>query len=119
MHRPGADPDSMSAEDFICDFCLRCWAAERPMVEGHRGSLICAPCLNAAYHELVLDKGGKPIPEGQTCSLCLSHNETPHWRSPSMEAGPVICLTCTKRSGAILEKDPESGWKRPSNTPAE
>lgn len=113
MHRPGADPDNMSAEDFICDFCRRCWAQDRPMIEGHRGSLICGLCLAAAHTEVVLNGGGVRLPEGETCVLCLAPKDEPHWRGRA-EARPPACKTCIKRSGAMLEKDPDNNWKRPT-----
>lgn len=115
MHRPGCDPEQMTAEDFLCDFCRRCWAPQRPMVEGHRGSLICGECLADAHRALVLRKEGRPAQPGETCVLCLTEQAV-CWRATRIEGGPVACLTCVKRSGAILEKDPESGWKRPEAT---
>ncbi|MDX2130879.1 MAG: hypothetical protein SFY69_02355 [Planctomycetota bacterium] len=102
----------MAAEDFLCDFCLRSWASDRPMVEGHKGSLICAECLADAHRALVLAKAGVAPSRGETCVLCLTEPEK-CWRSTRIEGGPLACLTCVKRSGAILEKDPDSGWTRP------
>ncbi|CAG1006271.1 hypothetical protein PHYC_03308 [Phycisphaerales bacterium] len=113
MQRQGADPENMSAEDFLCDFCLRCWAPQRPMVEGHRGSLVCGECLAEAHRAVVVRGEGISVPDPEACALCLMHKDEPHWRSTKVEARPVVCRTCIKRSGAILEKDPDSGWKRP------
>lgn len=112
MHRPGADPEHMTAEDFLCDFCGLCWAPERPMVEGHRGSLICGVCLAEAHRVVVLRGEGVRLSEGETCTLCLSPKDEPHWRGPA-STRPAACKVCIKRSGAILEKDAESGWTRP------
>lgn len=113
MHRAGADPERMTAEDFLCDFCHRCWAEDRPMIEGHRGSLICGDCLAAAHVEVVLRGGGVRLSEGETCVLCLSAQDDAHWRGPA-EGRPAACRVCIKRSGAMLEKDAESGWTRPT-----
>ena len=57
MHRPGSDPLDMRAEDFLCDFCGEHWSEERPMVEGHHGSLACGPCLTAAFRATWLAAG--------------------------------------------------------------
>ncbi len=113
MHRSGADEDNMTPEDFLCDFCGSCWREDRPMVEGHRGSLICGPCLAMSFRELWLAPGGEELPEHAVCTLCLSHNGDPVWRSPVTETA-TVCKRCSKHSVVMLERDPELGWKRPS-----
>ena len=35
MQRPGTDPENVEMSDILCDFCLRAWTKDRPMVEGH------------------------------------------------------------------------------------
>ncbi|HLO41980.1 MAG TPA: hypothetical protein VK176_13220 [Phycisphaerales bacterium] len=97
---------------FKCDFCLKPWAEDRPMVEGHRGSLICGPCLTVAYAEVVLHQMSTQPPEGAVCTLCLEPRKDPHWRSP-VRPDAHACLRCIKQSARVFEKDPESGWKRP------
>lgn len=111
MHRPGSDPEFMTEQDFLCDFCERCYAPDRPMVEGHRGSLICGPCLASAFAVLWNLGKGEEVPEETVCTLCLSHNGDPIWRSPLREA--LVCKRCAKQSAVMLERDPESGWERP------
>jgi hypothetical protein len=111
MHRPGSNPESMTEQDFLCDFCGRCYAPERPMVEGHRGSLICGPCLALAYATLWNLGTGEAVEARIVCTLCLSHNGDPMWRSPVMDA--LVCKRCSKQSAVMLERDPESRWKRP------
>lgn len=106
MHDPSAEGNDF----FKCDFCRHGWSQDRPMVEGHKGSLICAPCLTLAFDELWNRPGGQRVPF--TCTLCLEHREEPYWVSPAFpEAG--ICKRCTKQSVVMLERDPEAGWKRP------
>jgi len=112
MHRPDANPDEMTAEDFICDFCAGTWREDRPMVEGHRGSLICGNCLAMSYRELWLSLLGEPLPEHDVCSLCLSNNGDPVWHSPMNEKS-IVCKRCSKQSVVMLERDEEVGWKRP------
>ncbi len=113
MQRAGCDPENMQAADFICDFCLKHWAEDRPMVEGHKGSLICGPCLTLAYRLVMVENTGIRVPDPVTCATCLQHKEEPHWQSTAVEAAPVICQWCIKRSATMLEKDKESGWKKP------
>lgn len=107
----------MSAEDFLCDFCLRHWREDLPMVEGHRGSLICGECLTRAYAMLVLDQGGAKVREHDNCTLCLLHRDVEHFAGlPSAEASradPVACRSCVEQAVRTLERDPSSGWKRP------
>lgn len=108
MHDQGA-----AGNDFFkCDFCLNPWAEDRPMVEGHRGSLICARCLTVAYSEVVAHERGTTPPEGVACALCLEDRSQAHWQSPAREQA-WACERCIRQSGQMLEKDPDSGWTRP------
>jgi hypothetical protein len=104
MHNTDGDGNDF----FLCDYCHSPWAEERAMVEGHRGSLICARCLTLAFQTLVLDEQGAP---GE-CALCLQYRDEPCWPSPLDEA-VVACYRCVTQSARILEKDAESGWKAP------
>ena len=83
------------------------------MVEGHRGSLICADCLTVAYALVVNGGGGEEPPEGVTCALCLEDRPEKHWQSP-LHPEVFGCKRCINQSARILEKDPEQGWKRPA-----
>lgn len=97
-----------------CDFCGRVWDPEGSdlMIEGHQGSLICLKCLTAAYRSVVLDKTGEDHRLKQ-CTMCLEEREQPEWESP-VHPESRICLRCIKQSATALEKDPETGWKRPA-----
>lgn len=106
------DQTATGNDFFKCDFCRRGWSDDRPMVEGHRGSLICGPCLSIAYAEVVLQKSSSQRPPGATCATCLEDRDGPHWQSPAFSEA-YICLRCIKQSSTQFEKDPESGWKRP------
>ena len=97
--------------DVLCDFCLQPWTDARPMVEGHRGSCICGDCLRAAYVLLVLRSAGQDA-EGATCTLCLENRTERSWKHPE-NAGATACLRCVRQSAAVLQKDPDLGWKRP------
>lgn len=114
------DPKAQGNEFFKCDFCHAPWAEDRPMVEGHQGSLVCCRCLSAAYIEVVHLAGGHGA-QGETvvgrkCAMCLEERTEPHWQSPMVETA-YICKRCIKQSAGTLEHDEESGWKRPP-TPA-
>ena len=78
MQRPGINPENAEMSDFLCDFCRQEWTTAIPMVEGHRGSLICGSCLTIAYTEVfLLDLSAAP-----TTSSPRSPRATTRW-SPS------------------------------------
>jgi hypothetical protein len=125
MHRPGSNPDAMDARDFVCDFCGQHWAEDRPMMEGHKGSLICGRCLAVAWRAVAVENAGVVVPEHIACALCLLNKSGDYWQSPlrvavvgdavdtSPEPGACACRWCIEKSAGMLEKDPSSGWKRP------
>ncbi|MCB9845477.1 MAG: hypothetical protein H6811_05790 [Phycisphaeraceae bacterium] len=106
------DPSAEGNDYFRCDFCGSGWSEQRPMVEGHRGSLICAPCLRLAYASVMLRGEGIGPRAGIGCVLCLRTVDGPHWVGPHDES-VVACRECIERSARVLEKDAESGWTRP------
>ena len=112
MHRQGADPRNMQPADFLCDFCLRPWDGSFPLVEGHKGSLICGRCLTVAFTELAT--APEPTSKTHTCTLCLAEQSAPGWQSPATDAW--ICRTCTKRSAGYLHNDPDWDWKKPATS---
>jgi hypothetical protein len=110
MHDKAAEGN----EFFKCDFCRRAWAEDRPMVEGHQGSLICSSCLSTAYTDVVLADGGTQLAGGM-CTLCLEQRDDPQWQSPLFEEAR-ICRRCIKQSAGTLEHDPDHAWKRPGKS---
>lgn len=113
MHRAGADPEQMGPEDFICDFCHQTWAEDRPMVEGHKGSLICGRCVTLSHAAVIHHESGELPGDHDACTTCLMHKHgEPHWRSPATDA--MICRECVLRSGLMLVKDPDTDWQPPA-----
>lgn len=111
MRRPGCDEDNLAMSDVLCDFCENVWTEELPMVEGHHGSCICGRCLTIAYTEVALHDLNA-APAGYKCTLCLENRPDAAWASPLRE-GVFICRRCIKQSAGVLNKDPDSGWKKP------
>jgi len=107
------DENATGNEFFKCDYCRSAWSEDRPMVEGHRGSLLCVKCLTLAYRALVLEEGGEGMREGETCALCLEHREELAWRSPLREEA-VACRRCVKQSAGVLHKDRDIAWTKPT-----
>lgn len=107
MHNPQAQGD----EFFVCDFCRRHWADDRPMVEGHRGALICAKCLTLAYTDLVYSGQGTAL-SGTLCTMCLENRAQPQWCSP-LHPEAHACLRCVRQAAGVLSRDPDYGWQRP------
>lgn len=118
MHNPAAEG---TTDFFICDFCRAPWSQSRPMVEGHKGSLICGPCLSVAYTETVLGKQGVmgvrgPVhpaeAPGPWCTMCLERREQFYWTSP-LHPEARCCTRCIRQSAGTLEKDEDAHWRRP------
>lgn len=106
------DPSAEGPEFFKCDFCGTSWSEDRPMVEGHRGSLICGACLTIAWVELFHHTLSDTPRSDEACVLCLeSARPEPHWRSPATDA--LACRRCVKQSAGVLHKDRDTDWSKP------
>lgn len=113
MHNPAAEGNAY----FVCDFCREHWADDRPMVEGHQGSLICSRCLTVAISQALIAGDGMTPDRRATakCTLCLEHRGEfgRYWQSP-LYAEACVCERCILQSADTLESDPESTWRRPT-----
>lgn len=110
MHDPNAEGNAY----FKCDYCRSPWSEDRPMVEGHKGSLICAPCLTVGYAQVVVHQNGVPPGDHGACTLCLMHKDAePHWSSP-IDESVLACHECLVRAAVTLDKDPDFDWAIPA-----
>ncbi|MFG0285699.1 MAG: ClpX C4-type zinc finger protein [Phycisphaerales bacterium JB039] len=103
--------DAQGNDHFLCDFCHSPWSEDRPMVEGHRGSLICARCLTLAFRAIVHEPVAADCEQGE-CALCLQYREEPTWPSP-LDETIRACYRCVTQSARVLEKDPDFAWQAP------
>ena len=113
MHREGIDQNNVQPEDILCDFCgSAAWASNLPCVEGHRGSIVCGPCLTRAYTVLVLQN--QNVSTSDTCRMCLEDKETQFWRG-DVEPNATICTRCVKQSAGVLTKSKHWDWVKPTD----
>lgn len=115
MLRAGADPESLQPGDFLCNFCRKPWADDRPMIEGHQGNLICGGCVTLAYTEVVLREAGVAdagAGDGPNCVMCLERRRDQRWVSPVYE-DQAVCARCVRQAAGALVKDKDSGWAKP------
>lgn len=96
-----------------CDFCGTDWDEMLPMIEGHRGSVVCLPCLDRALQEQAA--GEVEV----SCTMCLRPVTPgrPHWSPPqrAAQANPEACICddCIDQAARAFDKDPDVAWKRP------
>lgn len=102
-----------------CDFCGTDWdayapACSRPMVEGHKGSVICLECVKQALGETREAEGE------YFCSLCIRDGipaDLPRWKhpgakpSPGLNADACLCRDCLYQAAGRFSKDPDVDWK--------
>ncbi len=105
-----------------CDFCGIDWDEVIPMIEGHKGSVLCVSCLTLALPVLEEQEqrqkaDGPPIPDAlESCSLCLQpvENGTPWWSnsgatpSEGLNPGAVMCRSCARQAARGFHKDPDT-----------
>ncbi|MBT8486711.1 MAG: hypothetical protein HKO59_14365 [Phycisphaerales bacterium] len=119
MFKPGTDENNVQMSDVLCDFCHREWTDELPLLEGHRGRMICGNCLSIAY-QLLANERSSNAEAGYTCTLCregpedraaLDRTEERGWASPA--TGAAVCARCVRQAAGALHKDPDFPWSKP------
>lgn len=122
MRKPGTDESDVRMSDVVCDFCLREWSEDVPMLEGHHGSCVCGNCLTVAYTDVMLN-GRSTAPPGFTCPMCLEGEADraaldragePGWRSPAREEA-VMCRRCIELAAKALDRDGDFDWTKPDS----
>ena len=83
------------------------------MVEGHRGSLVCANCLTVAYTAINAFEETTGDDSTVKCTMCLEDRKGAHWQSPLYEEA-FICKRCCRQAATTLDKDPEFDWSKPA-----
>lgn len=96
-----------------CDYCGTDWDEQLPMIEGHRGSVLCLVCLKQA-----LDNAS-PSDTEIDCALCLSASPagTKHWQHPDPKPSPglnqdaLLCWDCIRLAAKGYHKDPDIDFR--------
>lgn len=83
------------------------------MVEGHRGSLVCANCLTVAYTAINAYEEAPGDDSTVKCTMCLEERKGAHWQSPLFEEA-FICKRCCRQAATTLDKDPDFDWSKPA-----
>jgi hypothetical protein len=105
-----------------CDFCGCDWDEVQPMIEGHKGSVLCLDCLKLALHH------AQPSDEPFDCTLCLQQHTvgTRAWRnaqadpSPGLNPAAALCWDCVRLAAKTFTKDPDVPWRwDPADYPKE
>lgn len=89
-----------------CDYCETDWDEIKPMVEGHRGSVLCLECLKFA---VVM---AAPIDEAFDCNLCQLTKDAGEvgWRHPD-HGDAAVCIDCIMQAAGAFTKDPDVDWQ--------
>jgi len=100
-----------------CDFCRTDWDGSSPVIEGHRGAIICLECLKLSLDSLT--------PAGETfkCVLCLREPlpaTLDRWSHPENPT-TYACRDCIHQTADVFDRDPDIDWywsARPPGKPA-
>src|SRR2546423_7317406 len=96
-----------------CDFCRMDWDGVSPVIEGHRGSIICLECLKLALDSLKIGDST------YKCILCLrdplpaSLARFNHRNSP----GTFACADCIHQTADVFDRDPDIAWNWSARPP--
>ena len=97
-----------------CDFCRTDWDGSAPVIEGHRGAIICLECLKLSLESLA------PANETFKCVLCLRDplpatlDRWNHAETPTTHA----CRECIHQAADVFDRDPDIDWHWSARPPA-
>ena len=95
-----------------CDFCRTAWDEVIPMIEGHRGSVLCLPCLRRALDEAASTAAGFE------CTLCLQSFEA--GRKAWLSEHATVCWPCIRLAAKGFHKDKDIDFRwDPAQYPVE
>lgn len=96
--------------ELACDFCGVTWDQVKPMIEGHRGSILCLECLAKAIEQAEESK------EAFTCTMCRVEREEGMkvWRGEQLPGVqlPGVCWDCVQQADRAFGKDADVDWTR-------
>jgi hypothetical protein len=96
-----------------CDFCRTDWNGQDPVIEGHRGAIICLECLKLAIDALA------PAGEKFKCIMCLREPLPPamdRWHHPQNPA-TFACRDCIRQTADVFDRDPDVPWNWSARPP--
>lgn len=86
-----------------CDFCGADWDEVKPMIEGHRGSVLCLECLKLARPKLA------PSDTAFECRLCIQEKPagTMSWSGTAIGGAPAarVCKPCVEQATRAFTKE--------------
>ena len=97
-----------------CDFCRTDLDGQFPVIEGHRGAIICLECLKLALDSLTTES------TTYKCVLCLREPLPPtlprfhHPNAPDTFA----CRDCIHQTADVFDRDPDINWNWTARPPA-
>jgi hypothetical protein len=97
-----------------CDFCRTDWNGQDPVIEGHRGAILCLECLKLALNALA------PANEDFKCVLCLREPIPPtmdRWQHPHSPS-TFACRDCIHQAADVFDGDPDVDWTWSARPPA-
>lgn len=93
-----------------CDFCGTDWDEVIPMIEGHKGSVLCLGCLRHAMDDM---SPRDELEDARPCTLCLQtpDADVPVWahpgpkNSPGLNGEALACRSCLRQAAKGFHKD--------------
>ena len=96
-----------------CDFCRTDWDGVSPVIEGHRGAIICLECLKLALDSLITGDST------YKCVLCLRDPLPATLARFSHSASPTTyaCRDCIHQTADVFDRDSDIDWQWTARPP--